>query len=267
MSTSLTRRRAAVAAAAAANAESREARIAAAEPATQQATETARVAVVVALREDTDDQDGVRPRGPHRRRNVSPSPVRRRGCHHRHGSPPVVQRVIKESGGSMSWPMLTKMNYNDWSLLMKVKLQARQLWDAVEFSDVEFHEDRLALDAFLSFVLSEMVASLADKPTVKDAWDSIATTRVGLDRTRPRKGRCRSCDKSGIALCSSLGRTSMTSLSVSPAWCNSWRGTTTTTSMSTSRWRSIFALPPRSTLRSPCQWRLSWTSRPCPSRR
>jgi hypothetical protein len=41
----------------------------------------------------------------------------------------------------MPWPMLTKRNYNDWSLLMKVKLQARQLWNVVEFGDVEFHED------------------------------------------------------------------------------------------------------------------------------
>jgi hypothetical protein len=84
----------------------------------------------------------------------------------------------------MPWPMLTKTNYNDCSLLMKVKLQARQLWDAVKFGNAEFHEDRLALDALLAFVPSEMVASLADKPTAKDAWDSIATTHVGLDRAR-----------------------------------------------------------------------------------
>jgi hypothetical protein len=67
---------------------------------------------------------------------------------------------------------------------MKVKLQARQLWDVVEFSDTEFHEDQLALDALLASVQSEMVASLADKPTAKDTWDSIATTHVGLDRAR-----------------------------------------------------------------------------------
>jgi hypothetical protein len=67
---------------------------------------------------------------------------------------------------------------------MKVKLQAWQLWDAVEFGDAEFHEDRLALDAILASVPSEMVASLADKPTTKDAWDSITATHVGLNRAR-----------------------------------------------------------------------------------
>jgi hypothetical protein len=185
MSTSSTHRRAAVAAAATANAEAREARIAAI---AQQAAETARAAVTageaaaaaaaVWHEEDADDQDGAQPWGPHRHRNVSPSPVPRRGCHHRQGSPPVVQCVIKESGGSTPWLMLTKTDYNNWSLLMKVKLQARQLWDAVEFGDVDFHEDRKALDALLASILSEMVTSLADKPTTKDAWDSIAATHV-----------------------------------------------------------------------------------------
>jgi hypothetical protein len=67
---------------------------------------------------------------------------------------------------------------------MKMKLQARQLWNAVEFSDFEFHEDRLVLDALLTSFPSEMVASLADKPTAKDAWDSITATHVSLDRAQ-----------------------------------------------------------------------------------
>jgi hypothetical protein len=118
--------REATSAAAVVDAEAREAHIAVAEVAVQQAVETARAAItaaVAALREeDADDRDGAQPRGPHRHCNVSPSIVRLRGHHHRRGSPPVVQRIIKESGVSTPWPMLTKTNYNDWSLLMKVKL-------------------------------------------------------------------------------------------------------------------------------------------------
>jgi hypothetical protein len=179
MSTSPTHRRAAIAAAAAANAESHEAHIAAAKAVAQQAAEMARAVVTAAeaaaaaaaaLREeDADDRDGARPQSPHRCRSVSPSPMRCRGRHHRRGSPPIVQRVIKESSGSTPWLMITKTNYNNWSMLMKVKLQARQPWDAVEFGDTEFHEDRLALDTLLASVSSEMVVSLVDKPTAKDA--------------------------------------------------------------------------------------------------
>jgi hypothetical protein len=59
----------------------------------------------------------------------------------------------------------------------------RQLWDVVEFGDAEFHEDRLALDALLASVPPEMASSLADKPTAKDAWDSIiVASRIGNDR-------------------------------------------------------------------------------------
>jgi hypothetical protein len=35
--------------------------------------------------------------------------------------------LLKESGGSMPWPMLTKTKYNKWSLVMKVKMQTWQL--------------------------------------------------------------------------------------------------------------------------------------------
>lgn len=36
----------------------------------------------------------------------------------------VIQRVIREVGGRTSYPVLTKTNYSDWALLMKVKLKA-----------------------------------------------------------------------------------------------------------------------------------------------
>jgi hypothetical protein len=39
----------------------------------------------------------------------------------------VIQRVIREVGGGSSYPALTKTNYSDWALLMKVKLKARAL--------------------------------------------------------------------------------------------------------------------------------------------
>lgn len=40
-----------------------------------------------------------------------------------------IQRVIHEVSGGISYPTLTKSNYSDWALLMKVKLKARALWD------------------------------------------------------------------------------------------------------------------------------------------
>jgi len=44
----------------------------------------------------------------------------------------VIQQVIREVSGGSSYPVLTKTNYSDWALLMKVKLKARSLWNIVE---------------------------------------------------------------------------------------------------------------------------------------
>ena len=80
--------------------------------------------------------------------------------------------------------MLTKTNYHKWSLLMKVKMQVRQLWDANEYVDLPYHDDRRALEAIIAGVPPAMAAPLADKATAKEAWDSIAAARIGVDRVR-----------------------------------------------------------------------------------
>ena len=86
----------------------------------------------------------------------------------------------------MNYPLLTKTNYNDWALLMKIKLQARCLWAAIEPDglDVPLHEDRMALDAICSAVPPEMIGTLATKASAREAWECIKTMRVGNDRIR-----------------------------------------------------------------------------------
>jgi hypothetical protein len=63
--------------------------------------------------------------------------------------------------------MLTRTSYHQLSLLMKVKMQAWQLWDAVEFGDVEYHDDRRALEALCAAVPPKISAYLANKATAK----------------------------------------------------------------------------------------------------
>jgi hypothetical protein len=63
------------------------------------------------------------------------------------------QRVVREIGvGPANWPLLTKTNYTEWALIMEIKLQARNLWEAIEPGDVTLQEDRMALDAITSVV-------------------------------------------------------------------------------------------------------------------
>jgi hypothetical protein len=58
------------------------------------------------------------------------------------------------------------------------------MWEAVWYGDVDYYEDRRALDALIAAVPSEMQFSLSQKRTAKEAWDAIAATRIGSDRAR-----------------------------------------------------------------------------------
>jgi hypothetical protein len=69
-------------------------------------------------------------------------------------------------------------------MLMKVKLKARGLWVAVKKGEADPQEDMMALDALVSTVPQEMVVTVAEKKTAKEAWDAIATMRVGDDRVK-----------------------------------------------------------------------------------
>ncbi|XP_066324344.1 uncharacterized protein [Miscanthus floridulus] len=60
-----------------------------------------------------------------------------------------MQTVVKDVGAGGGWPMLIKINYAEWSMVMKVKMQARRMWDAVRYGDADFNEDRRALEALL----------------------------------------------------------------------------------------------------------------------
>ena len=63
--------------------------------------------------------------------------------------------------------MITKSNYHEWSLLMMVKLQARRLWEAVHVGNVDYDDDRRALEALCTAVPTELGTSLANKATAK----------------------------------------------------------------------------------------------------
>ncbi|XP_071680544.1 uncharacterized protein [Lolium perenne] len=130
---------------------------------------------------------GVAGSPPRQLRRRFPSPPPRRPHHRDAGRREVVvERVVKDVGGG-SYPMLTRTNYTEWSLLMKVKLQARGIWDAIELSADDYQEDRMALEAILQAVPPEMMAGLAVKRTAKEAWEAIRAMRVGSDRVRKGK--------------------------------------------------------------------------------
>jgi hypothetical protein len=93
-----------------------------------------------------------------------PSPDR---YHGHHG----IQAIVRDVGPGGGWPTLTKTNYVEWAAVMRVRLQVRHMWEAVRYGDVDYYEDRRALDALIAAVPSEMQFSLSKKRTAKEAWD------------------------------------------------------------------------------------------------
>jgi hypothetical protein len=82
------------------------------------------------------------------------------------------------------YPMLMRMNYTEWSLVMRVKLQAAGLWEAMHYGNVEYRDNRHALVGLLHAVPAEMQAGLTNKELAKDAWEAIHKIRVGADRVK-----------------------------------------------------------------------------------
>ena len=100
----------------------------------------------------------------------------------------------KGKGGSLglSYPMLARSNYTAWSLKMRVFMQAHEVWEAIEPSDpkavIEVKKDKVALAMIYQGIPEEMLMSISEKKTAKEAWESLKTMCLGADRVKTGKG-------------------------------------------------------------------------------
>ena len=83
---------------------------------------------------------------------------------------------------------------------MQLKMQARHLWDAVEYDDVDYDDDRAALDAICSGVPGELIPILLAKDSAKEAWDAIKILRIGDGRVRKATAQYLRAEYESIAL-------------------------------------------------------------------
>lgn len=95
--------------------------------------------------------------------------------------------TVKNKDGSvgLNYPMLTKSNYTAWSLKMKVYMQAHGIWEAVETTNtkgtLEDKTDKMALAAIYQGIPEDILLSVADKTTAKEA---VKTMCLGADRVK-----------------------------------------------------------------------------------
>ena len=93
------------------------------------------------------------------------------------------RQEVREVSGT-SWPTLTRINYGEWSVTIKVKLRARRLWNAVDKGTDNEDDDMSALEAILVAVPTEYREPLGAKSSAKKAWEAIAAMRVGSDHAK-----------------------------------------------------------------------------------
>jgi hypothetical protein len=94
--------------------------------------------------------------------------------------------MVKELSAA-KYSTLTRSNYTYWSLVTKMMLQARNLWDIIDYGDYDFQEDCMAREVLILSVPPEIVPRVAKKQSVVEAWDAIKTMCVDSDKVQ--KGR------------------------------------------------------------------------------
>jgi len=114
------------------------------------------------------------------------------------------ERVVTNVG-SVELPLLTKANYHDRALVMKVSLEALELWDAVEAMCNDRARDQRALAAILRAVPAEIKAGLAVKATAKEAWDAVKAMRVGDDQVKAASMQCLWKEYETVVFCDGEG--------------------------------------------------------------
>lgn len=99
----------------------------------------------------------------------------------------------KDGTYGLSYPMLSKTNYTFWAMKMKVFMQAHGVWEAIEPKDpkavIEEKMDKRALVVIYQGIPDDMLLTIAEKKTSKEAWGAIKTMCLGADKVRKAKAQ------------------------------------------------------------------------------
>lgn len=94
----------------------------------------------------------------------------------------------KDNQISLHYPMLTRENYAAWAIKMRVFMLAQGVWDAVEprtsNTVVETKKDMMALAAIYQGIPEDLLLSLSEKKSAKEAWNALKMMFMGADRVK-----------------------------------------------------------------------------------
>ena len=96
-----------------------------------------------------------------------------------------------KEGVGLSYPMLERDNYTAWAIKMRVFMQAHGVWEAIDpkssKSTVEERTYKIALAAIYQGIPEDILLSISEKGTAKEAWGAIKTMCLGADRVKKAK--------------------------------------------------------------------------------
>nr|GFA20058.1 hypothetical protein [Tanacetum cinerariifolium] len=97
----------------------------------------------------------------------------------------------KENPISLHYLMLTRSNYAAWAIKMRVFMQAQGVWEDIEPRTrnmaIDVKKDKLALAAIYQGIPEDLLLSLVEKQTAKDAWEMLKTMYMGAERVKTAK--------------------------------------------------------------------------------
>nr|GEZ49513.1 hypothetical protein [Tanacetum cinerariifolium] len=92
---------------------------------------------------------------------------------------------------SLHYPMLMRSNYAAWAIKMRVFMQGQGVWEAIESrtrnTAIDVKIDKLALASIYQGIPEDLLLSLAEKQTAKDAWETLKMTFIGAERVKTAK--------------------------------------------------------------------------------
>lgn len=98
--------------------------------------------------------------------------------------------MMKSKDGlvGINYLMLTKSNYTAWVLKMCVFMQAHRVWGAVGptylKAKIEDKSNKVVLAAIYQAIPEDILVSVTEKKTAKDACDTIKTLCLGTERVK-----------------------------------------------------------------------------------
>ena len=89
---------------------------------------------------------------------------------------------------TLHYPMLSRDNYAACAIKMRVFMLAQGVWDAVEprtsNTVVDPKRDMMALAAIYQGIPEDLLLSLLEKKSEKEAWDALKRMFLGADRVK-----------------------------------------------------------------------------------